>query len=75
MSENKKDLSDNLCENYLSSIVEILTKINEEEKASIDFASQKISDQIKEDKLSIYIFGPGGHSNLASQEVFLELEG
>ena len=44
------------------------------EKASIDFASQKISDQIKEDKL-IYIFGPGGHSNLASQEVFLELEG
>ena len=70
----KKDLSDNLCENYLSSIVEILTKINEEEKASIDFASQKISDQIKEDKL-IYIFGPGGHSNLASQEVFFRAGG
>ena len=74
MSENKKDLSDNLCENYLSSIVEILTKINEEEKASIDFASKKISNQIKEDKL-IYIFGPGGHSNLASQEVFFRAGG
>ena len=74
MTENKKNLSDDLCENYLSTIVEILTKINRDEKASIDFASQKISDHIKEDKL-IYIFGPGGHSNLASQEVFFRAGG
>jgi uncharacterized phosphosugar-binding protein len=59
---------------YLSEISTILTSIREEEAAAIDAAAETIAGHIAEDRL-VYIYGPGGHSNLAAQEVFFRAGG
>lgn len=59
---------------YLARITALLERIHGEEQASISKAASLLADQIAADRL-IHIYGPGGHSNLASQEVFFRAGG
>jgi len=63
-----------LCEGYFSSVTTLMGRILSEETEPLDRAASKLADQIAADRL-IHIFGPGGHSNLASQEVFFRAGG
>ena len=63
-----------LCRGYLDGITELLTRIQTEESAPIAAAAGLMADQIAADRL-VHIFGPGGHSNLAAQEVFFRAGG
>jgi uncharacterized phosphosugar-binding protein len=59
---------------YLSEITALLHRIHDEEFDSIGRAAETIAAQIRRDQL-VHIFGPGGHSNLAAQEVFFRAGG
>lgn len=45
-----------------------------DEKENIVRAARVLADHIKEDKI-FFVYGPGGHSNLAAQEVFFRAGG
>ena len=49
-------------------------RILDEERDALDRAAERIADQIAADRL-VHIFGPGGHSNLAAQELFFRAGG
>lgn len=59
---------------YLASATAIMQRIQDEEQASIAAAAELLAEQIAADRL-VHIYGPGGHSNLASQEVFFRAGG
>jgi uncharacterized phosphosugar-binding protein len=59
---------------YLREIVDLLERIEVEEADAIGRAADLMVDQIAADRL-VWIFGPGGHSNLASQELFFRAGG
>lgn len=59
---------------YLTKIVDLLQRIESEEVAQIDAAARKVADQVAGDKL-VHVYGPGGHSNLAAQEIFFRAGG
>lgn len=59
---------------YLDKIIEHLQRIHDEEMGNIENAARIIAEHIKDDKL-VYIYGPGGHSNLAAQEIFFRAGG
>ncbi len=59
---------------YYKEVVGIIDEIRETEQDSILKAAKMIAEQVKKDKL-VYVFGPGGHSNLAAMEVFFRAGG
>lgn len=59
---------------YYKEVINIISEIHNNEKPRIIEAAKVISEQIKKDKL-VYIWGPGGHSNLAAMEVFFRAGG
>ena len=59
---------------YLAQITTLLQSIQDEEAKPIAEAAVVLADQIGDDRL-VHIYGPGGHSNLASQEVFFRAGG
>jgi uncharacterized phosphosugar-binding protein len=59
---------------YLREITALLERIHEEEFDAIGRAADVVAEQIRADRL-VHIFGPGGHSNLAAQEVFFRAGG
>lgn len=59
---------------YLDSIHAHLETLLAEESAAVAKAARLIADQVKQDKL-VYAYGPGGHSNLGSQEIFFRAGG
>ncbi|WP_163509084.1 sugar isomerase domain-containing protein [Fodinicola acaciae] len=59
---------------YLDTITGLLTRILDEEAAAIDRAAGLLAGQISADRL-VHVFGPGGHSNLAAQEIFFRAGG
>lgn len=63
-----------LTETYLSRITEHLARIERDESGSIRSAAGLLAEHIAADKV-VYVYGPGGHSNLASQEVFFRAGG
>lgn len=63
-----------LAQSYLAETTKIMTRIAEEEPAAIAAAAEVMADQIAADRL-VHVFGPGGHSNLAAQEVFFRAGG
>jgi uncharacterized phosphosugar-binding protein len=67
-------MTDSVSAQYLERIIEHLQRLHDEELDSIRKAARVVGDHIKEDKI-VYIYGPGGHSNLASQEVFFRAGG
>ena len=52
----------------METIVSVLKRIEEEQQESIDKAATILANAVAEDKL-INVIGPGGHSNLAAEEV------
>lgn len=74
MNANISIDADLLCQQYFNETQSIMQRILDDEKTSLDLAASKIADQIEKDSL-VYIYGPGGHSNLASQEVFFRAGG
>ena len=66
--------ADQFCEQYLASVHGLMTRVMREEREALDAAAGKLADQVAADRL-IHIFGPGGHSNLASQEVLFRAGG
>jgi uncharacterized phosphosugar-binding protein len=66
--------ADSLARAYRSAIDGILDGIEHSETESIERAAHILADQIGADRL-VHIYGPGGHSNLASQEVFFRAGG
>jgi uncharacterized phosphosugar-binding protein len=63
-----------LCVGYFDTTTALMRRILDEEGAPLQKAAERVADQIAADRL-VYIFGPGGHSNLASQEVFFRAGG
>ncbi|MGO4652294.1 sugar isomerase domain-containing protein [Arthrobacter sp. 2RAF22] len=59
---------------YLGRITELLGRIRLEEAENIRVAADILAAQVAKDEL-VHIYGPGGHSNLASQEVFFRAGG
>jgi len=58
----------NIIDEYFKKVVEILEKIKNNEKENIEKAAEIISKAIIEDRI-IHIFGTGGHSNIAAEEM------
>ncbi|WHY71956.1 sugar isomerase domain-containing protein [Fictibacillus enclensis] len=67
-------MSDRLTTQYLEQVTKHMKKLHDEEGESILKAARMVADQIKEDRL-VYAYGPGGHSNLGSQELFFRAGG
>lgn len=59
---------------YRNEVFGIIDRIHNEEKERILKVANVLAEHIKKDKL-IYIFGPGGHSNLAAMEIFFRAGG
>jgi uncharacterized phosphosugar-binding protein len=59
---------------YLQKITEHLQKLHDEESAAVGKAARMVAEQIKRDK-PVFAYGPGGHSNLGSQEIFFRAGG
>jgi len=66
--------ADALCNDYLLTVQSLMGRILSEERDAMDRAAVKLCEQVAADRL-IHIFGPGGHSNLAAQEVFFRAGG
>ncbi|TNM63787.1 sugar isomerase domain-containing protein [Aliirhizobium smilacinae] len=66
--------ADTLCEGYFDATQALMRRVLEEEKASLDQAASRLAAQISANRL-VHIYGPGGHSNLAAQEVFFRAGG
>jgi uncharacterized phosphosugar-binding protein len=67
-------MSAHLMTNYLEQITTHLKRLHDDEMNVIKQAARMVADQIKADKL-IFAYGPGGHSNLGSQEIFFRAGG
>ncbi|MES2390307.1 MAG: SIS domain-containing protein [Acidobacteriota bacterium] len=65
---------DKLCSEYLERVISLMRSIAEEEADALDKAAERLADQIAMDRM-VHVFGPGGHSNLASQELFFRAGG
>lgn len=63
-----------LVSGYLADVTAIMARIEAEESAAIEAAAAAMASQVSADRL-VHIYGPGGHSNLASQEVFFRAGG
>jgi len=63
-----------LCAGYFDSTTALMRRILDEEAAPLQRAALKVADQVAADRL-VYVYGPGGHSNLAAQEVFFRAGG
>jgi uncharacterized phosphosugar-binding protein len=66
--------ADALCAAYLDNTQALMRAILEAERDSLDRAAGRLADQIETDRL-VHVFGPGGHSNLAAQEIFFRAGG
>src|SRR3954470_9660825 len=67
-------MSELIMTQYLHKIFGHLQRLHDEEKSSILEAAKMIAEHIKEDKI-VFVYGPGGHSNLGSQELFFRAGG
>lgn len=63
-----------IVKDYFEHVIEHIRSIFDEEQERMETASQMIAEQIKQDKI-VYIWGPGGHSNLGAQEIFFRAGG
>ncbi len=59
---------------YYEKVKVYMDKVIETESEDIMKAAEVVAHHIKEDKI-VYAYGPGGHSNLASQELFFRAGG
>lgn len=66
--------ADALCAGYLSDVAALMQSILVEERDALDRAAERVADQVVADRL-VHVYGPGGHSNLAAQEIFFRAGG
>ena len=66
--------ADAICADYLQQTHALMRRILEEEAGALDRAADRMAEQIADDRL-VHVFGPGGHSNLATQELFFRAGG
>lgn len=59
---------------YFDEIKKCIESILETEMDSIAKAASAIANQVEDDRI-VYIYGPGGHSNLGAQELFFRAGG
>ena len=59
---------------YRKEVFGIIDEIYDTEEKNILKAARMVADHVKKDKI-VYVFGPGGHSNLAAMEVFFRAGG
>ena len=59
---------------YYKEVIGIIDDIHTHEKERILQAARVIADHVEKDRL-VYVFGPGGHSNLAAMEIFFRAGG
>lgn len=64
----------NLPRSYAAIISDHLQQILSTELEAIRLAAQKVADRVERGEL-VHVYGPGGHSNLAAQEVFFRAGG
>ncbi|MFK7894151.1 MAG: sugar isomerase domain-containing protein [Granulosicoccus sp.] len=74
MSDTHLISADKLCSDYLERVIELMQNTQSAEKDNFEAAATLIAENIMLDRL-VHIFGPGGHSNLAAQEVFFRAGG
>jgi len=74
MTEGSSSEGRGLVRIYLAAVTAIMQRIEAEETPAIEAAAAVLADQVGADRL-VHIYGPGGHSNLASQEVFFRAGG
>ena len=67
-------MSTRIMTQYLQRITKHLEVLHDTNTTSIQLAARMVADQIKNDKI-VYAYGPGGHSNLGSQELFFRAGG
>ena len=65
---------DALCAGYLADVTALMQSILVDERDVLDRAATRVADQVAADRL-VYVYGPGGHSNLAAQEIFFRAGG
>ena len=66
--------ADALCESYVDTCHALMRRILQEERGPLDRAAARLAEHIAADRL-IHVYGPGGHSNLATQEMFFRAGG
>lgn len=66
--------AERLVGNYLAKLTALLHRIETEEVSAIAAAAAIVARQVSADRL-VHIYGPGGHSNIASQEIFFRAGG
>ena len=59
---------------YFDVIVGHLQRLRDTQGAAVKAAASLVADKVVADEL-VYVYGPGGHSNLASQEIFFRAGG
>lgn len=59
---------------YLSTVTEMMERIVEVNEDVLPRVVDETSRRVHDDKL-IYVYGPGGHANIASQEAFFRAGG
>jgi len=74
MSERAAIDADALCAAYLADVNGLMQSILVDERDSLDRAASRVADQVAADRL-VHVYGPGGHSNLAAQEIFFRAGG
>lgn len=74
MSDASKIDVNALCQGYFDEVTALMQRILTEERDPIDRAAARVADQIAADRL-VHVYGPGGHSNLGSQEIFFRAGG
>ncbi len=66
--------ADALCAGYLDTVTALMRSILTEEADPLARAAARVADRIAADRL-VHVYGPGGHSNLAAQEIFFRAGG
>lgn len=59
---------------YFEAVTGLMRRILDTQAGAVDAAAAVLADQIAADRL-VHVYGPGGHSNLAAQEVFFRAGG
>ena len=70
----KEKLIMDMLKTYLDIVTGHLSRLEQTQKETVAKAAVIMADRIAEDKL-IFAYGPGGHSNLGTQEIFFRAGG
>ena len=63
-----------LAREYMGRVTSLMERILDEEDEPLRRAALAVADAVAEDRL-VYVFGPGGHSAMSSEEVFFRAGG